>query len=59
MTRHPRLRRALSFIAMAAGAILILFAPDNAWVGIVMVILGAAIELLGIVLRHKRDGEES
>ena len=43
---------------MVAGAILIFLAPDNAWVGIAMVLLGVAIELLGIVLRHPRDGEK-
>ncbi len=44
---------------MVAGAILIFLAPDNAWVGIAMVLLGVAIELLGIILRHRRDGEKS
>lgn len=59
MTRHPRLRRVFSVVAMVAGAILIFLAPDNAWLGIAMVLLGVAIELLGIVLRHPRNGEKS
>ena len=44
---------------MVAGAILIFLAPNNAWAGIAMVLLGVAIELLGIVLRHARDGGKS
>jgi drug/metabolite transporter (DMT)-like permease len=59
MTRHSQLRRIFSVVAMVAGAILIFLAPDNAWVGIAMVLLGVAIELLGIILRHRRDGEKS
>ena len=58
MTRHSQLRRASSVVAMVAGAILIFLAPNNAWVGIAMILLGVAIELLGIVLRHPHDNEK-
>jgi len=59
MTRHSQLRRVFSVVAMVAGAILIFLAPNNAWVGIAMILLGVAIELLGIVLRHPRNGGKS
>lgn len=42
---------------MVAGAILIFLAPINAWAGIAMILLGVAIELLGIVLRRPRNDE--
>lgn len=59
MTRHSQLRRAFSVVAMVAGAILIFLAPNNAWVGIAMILLGVAIELLGIILKHPHNGEKS
>jgi hypothetical protein len=52
MIRHTRARRAGAVIMVVLGAMLMLFAPE-AWPGALLLILGVALELLGIALEHR------
>jgi len=51
---NNRIRRVFSIALMVAGGVLIFLAPENVWIGIVMVLLGVAMEALGILLAHQR-----
>jgi len=54
MIRHTRARRASAVIIVVLGAILMLFAPET-WPGALVLILGVALELLGIALEHRAE----
>jgi len=55
MIRNVRVRRIVATCIAAAGGALLLLAPQNAWLGIVLIALGLALEVIGMNLRHK-DG---
>jgi drug/metabolite transporter (DMT)-like permease len=55
MIRNVRVRRSVATGLAAAGVALLLLAPQDAWLGIVLIALGLALEVIGINLRH-RDG---
>jgi len=52
MIISPRTRRAIAVIMVVLGAILMFLAPE-AWPGELVLILGVALELVGIGLEHK------
>jgi drug/metabolite transporter (DMT)-like permease len=52
MRKNSHTRRAIAVIIVVLGAALMLLAPE-AWPGILLLILGVALELFGIVLEHK------
>lgn len=52
MIKDPRRRRRLSFGLMAAGAILLLLAPENAWIGLTAVVIGMVLEVVGVRIGH-------
>jgi len=51
----PRNKRNLSVVFLILGAVLIFFAPENAWVGVVLLTLGLGIEIVGLLLRHREQ----
>jgi energy-converting hydrogenase Eha subunit E len=53
MIRNVRVRRLLAGSLAAVGVALLLLAPHDAWLGIVLIALGLALELIGMRLRHK------
>jgi hypothetical protein len=52
MIKDPRRRRRVSFGLMTAGALLLLLAPENAWVGITAVVVGVVLEAVGVRIGH-------
>ncbi len=56
MLRNTRLRRSVATVLAVAGAVLLLLAPRNAWLGAVLLVAGVALEVVGLNLRHP-DGE--
>jgi hypothetical protein len=52
MMIKPFTRRVIAVIMVVLGALLMLLAPE-AWPGALLLILGVAVELLGIALEHK------
>jgi len=52
MIKNLRTRRTSAVIMVVLGAILMLIAPEI-WAGLLLLILGVALELAGIALGHK------
>ena len=51
---NSRTRRAIALIMVVLGAILMFLAPE-AWPGELVLILGVAMEVVGIALEHKSN----
>lgn len=58
MLKNPRTRRITAVILVVLGAILMLVAPEI-WAGLVVLVLGVALELAGIALGHKVNNKAS
>lgn len=54
MIRNPRTRRFLSLLLVILGLVLMLFAPENIWIGAILFALGLGMEAAGLVLRHRK-----
>ncbi|HEU0188962.1 MAG TPA: hypothetical protein VFQ97_03105 [Gallionella sp.] len=54
MIKKLRTRRASATIMVILGATLMLIAPEI-WAGLLLLILGIALELIGIALSHKAN----
>lgn len=52
MLRKRRPRRVLASFLVVLGGVLIFLAPA-VWAGVVLLVLGVAIELVGIALEHR------
>lgn len=52
MLRKPRSRRTLAMILVVLGGVLMALAPEI-WAGLVVLVLGVAIELAGIALERQ------
>ncbi|HEX5364832.1 MAG TPA: hypothetical protein VFW59_11230 [Gallionella sp.] len=52
MLSKPHIRRLLAALLMALGAAMMFLAPET-WAGILLLVLGASVELIGIVLKRK------
>jgi drug/metabolite transporter (DMT)-like permease len=55
MIRNPRSRRLLSLALLVLGGIFLFLAPEDIWIGVLLLVLGAAVELLGAVM-HRSSG---
>ena len=51
MTRQ----RIIALIVIAFGGLVLLLAPEGSWLGLALVALGIAIELLGTLLARQRQ----
>lgn len=56
MIRNPRTRRALSLVLMALGGLLLFLAPEDFWIGTVLLCLGAALEVAGMLMQRGKGG---
>lgn len=54
MIKNVRTRRSLSLALIVLGGVLLLLAPEDIWIGAVLVGLGIALEGVGIALGHGR-----
>ncbi len=52
MIKNPRIRRISATIMVVVGAALMTLTPET-WPGAILLIIGIAVELLGIALEHK------
>ena len=52
MIKNPRTRRALSLALMIGGGVLIFLAPEDIWIGVLLLGLGVALELVGAMFRQ-------
>ena len=53
MRIRPRTRRVIALTMVVLGAILMFLAPEE-WPGELILLLGVALEVVGIALEHKR-----
>ncbi|SFL71626.1 hypothetical protein [Nitrosomonas communis] len=54
MIRNPRTKRILSISLFILGGVLIFLAPENAWVGVVLLSLGLGVEIAALILSHRK-----
>ena len=54
MIRNRPVRRAIGAVLVVAGGLLMWFAPDSR-AGLTLLVLGVALELVGIALEHRSD----
>ncbi len=54
MIRNPRTRRFLSILLVILGLVLMLFAPENIWIGAILFALGLGLEAAGFMLSRRR-----
>ncbi len=54
MIKNPRSKRILSISLLVLGGVLIFLAPENAWIGAVLLVLGLGVEIAGLVLGHRK-----
>lgn len=52
MIRNPVARRALSLTLMTLGGLLLFLAPDDVWIGTLLLALGIALEVAGTLMRR-------
>jgi drug/metabolite transporter (DMT)-like permease len=52
MLKKRRMRRVLALFLVVFGGVLIFLAPE-VWVGVLLLVLGAAVELAGIALERR------
>lgn len=50
---HRKARRTLAGVLVVLGGLLLWLAPDASTLGIVLLLLGVAIEVIGIYMEHK------
>lgn len=56
MIGNPQTRRVLSLVLIATGGLLIFLAPENFWIGTLLLGLGAALEAAGILIQRRSGG---
>ncbi len=54
MIKNVRARRALSLGLLALGGTLLFLAPEDIWIGVLLVALGLALEIIGAMVAHQR-----
>jgi Na+/phosphate symporter len=59
MIRNLRSKRLLSIPLLILGGLLMFFAPENIWMGALLFILGAGVEIAGLVLAHRDKATHS
>ena len=47
MIQKTKNRRALSLVLLVSGGVFIFLAPDDVWLGIALLVVGVALEIIG------------
>ena len=55
MIMNPRTKRILSISLLVLGGMLMFFAPENIWIGVILFTLGVGVEIAGLVLGHRNS----
>ncbi len=53
MIKSPKTRRILSLSLMAIGGLLLFLAPEDIWVGSLLMVLGAVLEIAGTLMQRR------
>jgi hypothetical protein len=54
MIRNPHAKRILSISLLILGGMLMFFAPENIWIGVILFTLGVGLEIVGLVLQRRK-----
>jgi len=54
MSTNPRTKRSLSVTLVILGGVLMFLAPENIWIGALLFALGVGVEIVGLVLGHRK-----
>lgn len=54
MSTNPRTKRFLSITLVILGGVLMFLAPENIWIGALLFALGVGLEIVGLVLGHRK-----
>jgi Na+/phosphate symporter len=54
MIRNPRTRRALSLLLLVLGGVFLFLAPEDIWIGVLLLVLGVGLEILAAVMHRPR-----
>jgi Zn-dependent membrane protease YugP len=52
MIKNPIIRRTLSIVLLVVGGLFIFLAPQNAWIGFVLLGAGLMLEIISYDIRH-------
>ncbi|MEW5770020.1 MAG: hypothetical protein AB1831_06595 [Pseudomonadota bacterium] len=55
MMRNPRGRRILAVVLMVAGGLSLFLAPEGYWIGVLLLGLGVALEVAGMLMQRVAD----
>jgi drug/metabolite transporter (DMT)-like permease len=55
MITNPRIRRALALLLLVLGGVLLFLAPENIWIGVLLLALGMALEAAGTLMQRRSD----
>ncbi len=55
MIRKPGTHRMLSLALMALGGVLLFLAPEDFWIGTLLLAVGGALEVTGALMRRRED----
>ena len=53
MIKNPRSRRTLSLALIIAGGVFIFLAPEDVWVGVLLLVFGVLLELAGALMKKR------
>ena len=53
MIQNTKTRRAFSLVLLVSGGVFIFLAPADVWLGIVLLVLGVALEIIGARLHRQ------
>jgi hypothetical protein len=53
MIRHPHTRRAFALVLTVLGGVMLFLAPDDVWIGAILLSLGMALEIIGAWLQRR------
>jgi len=55
MIKNVRTRRAIALLLVVLGGVLLFLAPEDIWIGALLVALGLVLEIVGAMLAYPRD----
>lgn len=54
MIKNVGMRRGLSLSLVVLGGVLLFLAPEDVWIGVLLVALGLGLEIIGAMVGHPR-----
>lgn len=55
MIKNPRTRRILSLVLITVGGMLIFLAPEDVWIGVLLLVFGVLLDLAGALMKKQPE----